>query len=70
MRWIRGLFRRLAAEGRTVFVSSHLMAEMEHSADQLIVISRGELIAAEPMTDFARRGAGTSVAVRTPTPAG
>ena len=65
-RWVRGLFRRLAAEGRTVFVSSHLMAEMQHSADQLIVISRGELIAAEPMTDFARRGAGASVAVRTP----
>ncbi|MCW2931910.1 MAG: transporter [Actinomycetia bacterium] len=70
VRWIRGLFRRLAAEGRTVFVSSHLMAEMEHSADQLIVISRGELIAAESMADFARRVAGASVAVRTPTPAG
>ena len=68
VRWIRGLLRRLAAEGRTVFVSSHLMAEMEHSADQLIVISRGELIAAEPMADFARRGTGTSVAVRTPDP--
>jgi ABC-2 type transport system ATP-binding protein len=66
VRWIRGLLRRLAAEGRTVFVSSHLMAEMEHSADQLIVISRGELIAAESMTDFAARGTGASVAVRTP----
>jgi ABC-2 type transport system ATP-binding protein len=66
VRWIRGLFRQLAAEGRTVFVSSHLMAEMEHSADQLIVISRGELIAAESMTDFAARGTGASVAVRTP----
>jgi ABC-2 type transport system ATP-binding protein len=65
VRWLRGLFRRLAAEGRTVFVSSHLMAEMEHSADQLIVISRGELIAAEPMADFARRGARASVIART-----
>jgi ABC-2 type transport system ATP-binding protein len=65
VRWIRGLFRRLADEGRTVFVSSHLMAEMEHSADQLIVIRHGELIAAEPMTDFARRGARASVIVRT-----
>jgi ABC-2 type transport system ATP-binding protein len=68
VRWVRGLLRRLAAEGRTVFVSSHLMTEMEHSADQLIVISRGELIAAEPMTDFACRGAGASVTVRTPDP--
>jgi ABC-2 type transport system ATP-binding protein len=66
VRWVRSLFRRLAAEGRTVFVSSHLMAEMEHTADQLIVISRGELIAAEPMTRFARRGSSGSVAVRSP----
>ncbi len=41
--WVRGLFRRLAAEGRTVFVSSHLMSEMENTADQLVVIGRGEL---------------------------
>ena len=66
VRWIRGLFRRLAGEGRTVLVSSHLMSEMEHTADQLIVISRGELIAAESMTEFAGRGASMSVAVRTP----
>ena len=66
VRWVRGLFRRLAGEGRTVLVSSHLMSEMEHTADQLIVISRGELIAAESMTEFAGRGASTSVAVRTP----
>jgi ABC-2 type transport system ATP-binding protein len=65
VRWVRGLFRRLAAEGRTVFVSSHLMSEMEHTADQLIVIGRGELIAAEPMTRFARRGTSASVSVRT-----
>jgi ABC-2 type transport system ATP-binding protein len=43
--WVRGLFRRLAAEGRAVFVSSHLMSEMEHTADHLIVISRGRLLA-------------------------
>jgi ABC-2 type transport system ATP-binding protein len=65
VRWVRELFRRLADEGRTIFVSSHLMAEMEHSADQLIVIRGGELIAAESMTDFARRGARASVTVRT-----
>jgi ABC-2 type transport system ATP-binding protein len=68
VRWVRGLFRRLAGEGRTVFVSSHLMSEMEHTADQLIVIGRGRLIAAEPLAEFAARGAGTSVAVRTPDP--
>ncbi|WP_265569137.1 ABC transporter ATP-binding protein [Streptomyces hygroscopicus] len=64
--WVRGLFRRLAAEGRTVFVSSHLMTEMENTADQLIVLGRGELIAAESVADFAARGAGRSVSVRTP----
>jgi ABC-2 type transport system ATP-binding protein len=45
VKWVRGLFRGLAAEGRTVFVSSHLMSEMEHTADQLIVIGRGRLLA-------------------------
>lgn len=64
--WVRGLFRRLAAEGRTVFVSSHLMSEMANTADELIVIGRGELIAAESVTDFAARGARSSVTVRTP----
>ncbi|MER7580351.1 ATP-binding cassette domain-containing protein [Kitasatospora sp. NPDC097691] len=64
--WVRGLFRRLAAEGRTVFVSSHMMAEMEHTADRLVVIGRGRLIADESLTDFSARNAVTSVAVRTP----
>ncbi|MEU0692584.1 ATP-binding cassette domain-containing protein [Streptomyces niveus] len=64
--WVRGLFRRLAAEGRTVFVSSHLMSEMENTADQLVVIGRGQLIAAESVTDFAARGTRSSVTVRTP----
>ncbi|MFI9366723.1 ABC transporter ATP-binding protein [Kitasatospora sp. NPDC053057] len=67
--WVRGLFRRLAAEGRTVFVSSHLMSEMEHTAEQLIVLGKGELIAAESVADFAARGARRSVSVRTPDPA-
>jgi ABC-2 type transport system ATP-binding protein len=67
VKWIRELFRSLAAEGRTVFVSSHLMSEMEHTADQLIVIGRGQLIAAESVTEFAARaGTGLSVSVRTP----
>jgi ABC-2 type transport system ATP-binding protein len=66
VKWVRGLFRGLAAEGRTVFVSSHLMSEMEHTADELVVIGRGELIAAESLTDFAARGSGSGVTVRTP----
>ncbi|MFD7640866.1 ABC transporter ATP-binding protein [Kitasatospora sp. NPDC059795] len=66
VRWVRGLFRKLAAEGRTVFVSSHLMSEMEHTADHLVVIGRGRLIADEPLAAFAARGRGSSVTVRTP----
>ncbi|WP_405612446.1 ATP-binding cassette domain-containing protein [Streptomyces sp. NBC_01508] len=65
VKWVRGLFRRLAAEGRTVFVSSHLMTEMESTADELVVIGRGELIAAESLADFAARGTRSSVTVRT-----
>ncbi|MFB7590111.1 ATP-binding cassette domain-containing protein [Streptomyces sp. NPDC056169] len=68
VKWVRGLFRRLAAEGRTVFVSSHLMTEMEHTADELVVIGRGELIAAESLSVFAARGARLSVTVGTPDP--
>ncbi|MER6127460.1 ATP-binding cassette domain-containing protein [Streptomyces sp. NPDC001795] len=64
--WVRGLFRRLAADGRTVFVSSHLMSEMENTADELVVIGRGELIAAESLTEFATRGTRPTVTVRTP----
>ncbi|MFB9573195.1 ABC transporter ATP-binding protein [Streptomyces yanii] len=64
--WVRGLFHRLAAEGRTVLVSSHLMREMEHTAQQLIVIGRGELIAAESLAEFAARGTRLTVTVRTP----
>ncbi|MEU3911558.1 ATP-binding cassette domain-containing protein [Streptomyces sp. NPDC029721] len=64
--WARRLFRRLAAEGRTVFLSSHLMSEMENTADQLVVIGRGRLIAAEPVRDFAARDTRHSVVVETP----
>ncbi len=66
VKWVRELFRRLAAEGRTVFVSSHLMSEMEHTADQLIVIGGGELIAAESLAEFSARGTRQSVTVTTP----
>jgi ABC-2 type transport system ATP-binding protein len=66
IRWVRGLFRGLAAEGRTVLVSSHLMSEMENTADHLIVIGRGRLIADTPVAAFVERGARPHVAVRTP----
>ncbi len=69
VRWVRGLFRRLAAEGRTVFVSSHLMGEMEHCADHLVVIGRGRLIAEESLAEFAARAGRSEVVVRTPDPA-
>ena len=58
--------RALAAEGRTVFVSSHLMAEMENTADHLIVIGRGKLIADCSMSEFIARSSGAAVRVRTP----
>ncbi|GAB7187191.1 ATP-binding cassette domain-containing protein [Kitasatospora sp. Ki12] len=66
--WVRGLFRRLAAEGRTVFVSSHMMAEMEHTADRLVVIGRGRLIADESLAEFAARAGRATVTVRTAEP--
>lgn len=52
VRWIRTLLRGLAAEGRTVFVSSHLMSEMEQTADRLVVLGRGRLVADAPMSEF------------------
>jgi ABC-2 type transport system ATP-binding protein len=66
--WIRNLMRSLAAEGRTVLVSSHLMSEMEHTADHLLVIGRGRLIADCGMAEFIARGSGQMVLVRTPQP--
>jgi ABC-2 type transport system ATP-binding protein len=66
--WIRNLMKALAAEGRTVFVSSHLMAEMENTADHLIVIGRGKLIADCTMAEFIARSSGAAVRVRTPSP--
>src|SRR5580704_10067946 len=66
--WIRNLMKALAAEGRTVFVSSHLMSEMEYTADHLLVIGRGRLIADCGMSDFIARSSGQAVLVRTPQP--
>jgi ABC-2 type transport system ATP-binding protein len=66
--WIRNLMKSLAAEGRTVFVSSHLMSEMEYTADHLLVIGRGKLIADCGMAEFIARGSGQAVVVRSPQP--
>jgi ABC-2 type transport system ATP-binding protein len=64
--WIRNLMRSLAAEGRTVFVSSHLMSEMENTAEHLIVIGRGRLIADCTVQEFIDRNSEMMVRVRTP----
>jgi ABC-2 type transport system ATP-binding protein len=64
--WIRNLLKGLAAEGRTVFVSSHLMSEMAVTADHLIVIGRGKLIADTSVDDFVSRASQKVVLVRSP----
>jgi ABC-2 type transport system ATP-binding protein len=66
IRWVRTLMRDLAAEGRTVFVSSHLLAEMANTADRLVVIGRGRLVAATTVADFVAAGATGGVRVRSP----
>jgi len=63
--WLRDFLKSYAAQGNTVFVSSHLLSEMELMADHLVVIARGKLIADEPMTSFVARGTGNDVLVRT-----
>jgi ABC-2 type transport system ATP-binding protein len=64
--WIRNLLKALAADGRTVFVSSHLMSEMAQTATRLIVVGRGRLIADTTVEEFVARAAGSSVTVRSP----
>jgi ABC-2 type transport system ATP-binding protein len=66
VRWVRELLRSLAAEGRTVFVSSHLMSEMALTADHLIIIGRGRLLADTPTDRFVETSARTDVLVRSP----
>lgn len=68
IRWVRSLMRGLAAEGRTVLVSSHLMSEMEATADHVLVIGRGALVADLPMGEFTALGSGAHVRVVTPEP--
>jgi ABC-2 type transport system ATP-binding protein len=64
--WVRNLLKGLAAEGRTVFVSSHLMGEMALTADHLIVVGRGKLIADTSVDDFVARASQKVVLVRSP----
>jgi ABC-2 type transport system ATP-binding protein len=64
--WVRQLMRNLAAQGRTVFVSSHLMSEMAITADHLIVVGKGRLIRDEGVTEFVESSSQQSVRVRSP----
>jgi ABC-2 type transport system ATP-binding protein len=68
VRWVRHLVRDLAAEGRTVLVSSHLLGEMQQTADHLLVIGRGRLIADATTSDVLAASAGRTVRVRTDDP--
>jgi ABC-2 type transport system ATP-binding protein len=64
--WIRNFMHRLADEGKTVFVSSHLLSEMSLTAEELVVIGRGKLIAQSSTQEFVDRATGTTVKVRSP----
>jgi ABC-2 type transport system ATP-binding protein len=66
IRWIRNLLRGLADEGRTVFLSSHLMSEMERTADHVIVVGRGHLLRDQSMDDFIADAGADVVRVRSP----
>jgi len=74
--WVRQLARRMAADGRTVFLSSHLMSEMAQTADRVVVLGRGKVLADAPIAEFVAGGGGAGgsggggsrVVVRTPAP--
>ena len=66
IRWIRSLLQGLASEGRTIFVSSHLMSEMEETADHVVVIGRGRLIADTSIAEFTQRSSSSHVLVVSP----
>src|SRR5205807_10250835 len=68
--WIRTLLRSLAAEGRTVFVSSHLMSEMALTADHLIVVGQGRLVADASVAEIIERGSRAEVIAASPNVAG
>jgi ABC-2 type transport system ATP-binding protein len=66
IRWIRNLLRRLAGEGRTIFLSSHLMSEMAVTADHVIVVGKGRLLRDQPMAEFIADASTQAVRVRSP----
>ncbi len=67
--WIRHFLRSLAAEGRAVLVSSHLMGELQDTADQVVVVGRGKVLADATVEELVARASGDQVLLRTPTPA-
>jgi ABC-2 type transport system ATP-binding protein len=67
--WMRGFLRSLAAEGRTVLVSSHLMSELQDTADHLVIVGRGTVIASTTVTDLIAAASGTRILLRTTAPA-
>ena len=70
VRWLRGVIRQLAAEGRTVLVSSHLLSEVAQTVDDVVIIAGGALVAHGPIADIARQAAKQfAVLLRTPEPA-
>ncbi|MFC7527759.1 ABC transporter ATP-binding protein [Actinoplanes sp. GCM10030250] len=68
IRWMRDLLKGLAAEGRTILVSSHLLAEMQHLADDVVILAAGRLVQQGPVTDVLAGGQSAQVRVRTPEP--
>ncbi|MCK9932688.1 ATP-binding cassette domain-containing protein [Frankia sp. Mgl5] len=70
VRWVRQLMRSFADEGRTVFVSSHLMSEMQLTADHLVVIGRGRLVADAPLRTLVSASSRSAVRLRSPDAAG
>lgn len=66
IRWIRYLLKDLAEEGRTIFLSSHLMSEMALTADHVIVVGKGQLLRDQPMSEFIRAASADVIRVRSP----
>lgn len=56
MHWLRGFLRGFAAQGRTVLISSHVLAEVAQTVDQVIVINRGRIVANDPLTEITDNG--------------
>ncbi len=67
--WMKGFLRSLAAQGRTVLVSSHLMSELQDTADHLVVVGRGRVIADTTVTDLIAAASGHRITLRTTAPA-